>query len=97
LLPTSTIRLVSDGNVIIEKDGKTRMITPNGYTIIYEKDKSVILHPTGGITYNQNTYINESGYGLKDGHLFTSPALKRKIDNGEIIKRDDNTVITNTL
>lgn len=35
LLPKSTIRLVEGGNVIIEKDGKTRLVTPNGYTIIY--------------------------------------------------------------
>jgi hypothetical protein len=73
------------------------LITPNGYTILYEKDRSVILHPTGGITYKQNTYINESGYGLNEGCLYSSPALKRKVSNGEIIKRDDNTVIVNTL
>ncbi len=49
---------MSDGNVIIEKDGRSRMITPQGYTILYEKDRNVVLHPTGGVTYNSNTYIN---------------------------------------
>lgn len=54
------------------------MVTPEGYTILFEKDKSTILHPTGGITYNHDTYINEMGRGLKNGHLYTLPTLKRK-------------------
>jgi hypothetical protein len=33
------------------------------------------------------------GYGLKDGRLFSAPTLKRTAGNGEVIKRDDNTVI----
>lgn len=73
------------------------MVTPEGYTILFEKDKSTILHPTGGITYNHDTYINEMGRGLKNGHLYTLPTLKRKTQNGEIIKRDDNTVIVNKV
>jgi hypothetical protein len=52
------VRLSTSGNVLIEKEGSTRMITPNGYTIIYEGEKSTILHPTGGITYSNDTYIN---------------------------------------
>jgi hypothetical protein len=58
LLPECRIRLVSDGNVLVEKEGSTRMITPSGYTIIYGKEGSTILHPTGGITYNSSTYTN---------------------------------------
>lgn len=73
------------------------MITPDGYTIIYEADKSIILHPTGGITYSSDTYINEMGYGLKNGHLYAAPTLKRTANNGQIIKRDDNTVIVNKI
>ena len=76
------VRLSTSGNVLIEKDGSTRMITPDGYTIIYEADKSIILHPTGGITYSSDTYINEMGYGLKNGHLYAAPTLKRTANNG---------------
>jgi hypothetical protein len=58
------------------------MVTPNGYTILYDQSGSTILHPTGGITYNSNTYTNDAGLGLKDGHLFSCPALKRRIEGG---------------
>jgi hypothetical protein len=51
------------------------MVTPEGYTIIYEKDRSVILHPNGGISYSKETYVNERGFGLKEGHLHTSLIL----------------------
>lgn len=30
-----TIRVVKGGNIVIEKDGETKMITSNGYTIVY--------------------------------------------------------------
>lgn len=33
------------------------------------------------------------GYGLKNGRLYSAPTLKRSAGNGEVIKRDDNTVI----
>ena len=51
------------------------MITPEGYTILFGKDKNVILHPNGGITYSSDTYINERGFGMKNGKLHSSFAL----------------------
>lgn len=54
-----------------------------------------MLHPSGGVTYGAGSYINELGYGFKDGRLFTSHTLKRKVEKAEIIKREDSTVIIN--
>ena len=69
------------------------MITPEGYTIIFNKDKSVILHPNGGITYSSDTYVNERGFGLKNGNLHSSLALQKTASNGSVLKREDGTVI----
>lgn len=55
------------------------------------------MHPNGGITYSPDTYINERGFGLKNGSLYRSHALQRTIEKGEIIKRDDGVVIVNHL
>jgi hypothetical protein len=34
-LPSCTIRLFSDGTVLLEKDSSRRLVTPEGYSIIY--------------------------------------------------------------
>lgn len=87
------MRVSSLGNVMFEQGGETRVITPEGYTIVYEKERSIILHPSGGISYSQDTYVNERGFGLKEGHLFNSLTLERTAENGRVIKREDGTVI----
>lgn len=70
-------------------------MTPEGYTIIYDKERSIILHPNGGITYSKDTYVNERGFGLKEGHLNASLSLERTTESAKIIKREDGTVIVN--
>ena len=45
------------------------MIDHNGYTIIYENNKNIILHPNGGFTYPPTSYINPHGKGLKENRL----------------------------
>jgi hypothetical protein len=69
------------------------LVTPDGYSIIYGKDSSVILHPSGGVTHSSDTYVNERGYGLNKGQLHSSLSLERTADNGSILKREDGTVI----
>jgi hypothetical protein len=65
ILDDGKIRVSSAGTVAFEQGEDTRLITPDGYTIIYDHDKSVILHPNGGVTYSKDTYVNERGFGLK--------------------------------
>jgi hypothetical protein len=97
LLPNCRIRLLVGGNVLVEKEGSSRMVTPSGYSIIYGEKGSTILHPDGAITHSSDTYTTSSGRGLKQGHPFTCPTLQRRVEGGEIIKRDDSTVIINSL
>jgi hypothetical protein len=65
LLPNCRIRLLAGGNVLVEKDGRSRMVTPNGYSIVYGEHGSTILHPDGAITHSSDTYTTPNGNGLK--------------------------------
>lgn len=81
--------------MVFEDSKGTRMVTPEGYTILFEGEKSTILHPRGGITYSSDTYVNERGFGLKNGNLDASLALEKTTEEGSILKREDGTVIVN--
>ena len=70
-----------------------RLITPEGYTIIYQENKPTILHPDGGISIPPKKFINKSGKGINDNHLEDISCLKRKKDNCIVTKRDDGTII----
>jgi len=52
------VRIFANGNVLIESGEKKRIITPQGYTVIYGNGNTVIVHPNGGVTYNKDSYIN---------------------------------------
>lgn len=82
---------------MVEKEGRSRIVTPSGYSILYGEQGSTILHPDGAITHSADTYTTPSGRGLKHGQPFTCPTLQRRVEGGEIIKRDDNTVIVNSV
>ncbi len=56
--------------MIIRKPNESiRLITPEGYTIVYEENKPTILHPDGGISHPPSKYINKSGKGMNNNHL----------------------------
>jgi hypothetical protein len=52
------VRIFANGNVLIESGDNKRIVTPQGYTVIYGGANNVIVHPNGGITYSKDSYIN---------------------------------------
>lgn len=83
----------SSGTLTFEQGPHKRLITPQGFTLLYHQDGAVILHPNGTVTYGPDTYVNERGLGLKQGRLFSSLALERTAAKGKVLKREDGTVI----
>lgn len=88
---SSVLELQKSGDVIIHKNGeKPRMITRDGYTIIFEPNKNnTILHPNGSVS-QANRYVNTSGRGTNNNKLHQVATLKRLTEQGQLVTRRDD-------
>lgn len=67
---SSVLELQKSGDVIVRRHSeKPRLITREGYTIIFEPSKNnTILHPNGSISHTKK-YVNTSGRGVNNNKL----------------------------
>lgn len=91
---SSVLELQKSGDVIVHRRGeKPRMITRDGYTIIFEPNKNnTILHPNGSVSH-ADKYVNTSGRGADNNKLHQVPTLKRLTEKGQVVTRRDDEVV----